>query len=178
MLQVAGPAAVAALRFERAAVAGGQFWRLLTGHLVHLGWSHLLLNIAGLALIWALLGQCYRPLQWLMIVALSAAGIDAGFLWLQPGLQWYVGLSGILHGMLAAGVVSNWAAGGQGRLEAAVLGVFLLGKLAYEHFAGATPSSEWLAGGPVVTEAHLYGACGGLLAAVMLEFGKRIGPNE
>jgi rhomboid family GlyGly-CTERM serine protease len=177
-LQGAGPAATAAMRYDRTQVGAGQLWRLLTGHLVHLGWSHLLLNVAGLVLVWALLGSCYRSSQWLLVLAISALVIDAGFLLLNPELQWYVGMSGVLHGMLAAGVLQAWYAGGQGRQEALVLAVFLIGKLGYEFVAGATPASELLAGGPVVTDAHLYGAVGGVLAAVLLGFANRNPANH
>ena len=34
--------------FFVAAIAGGEWWRLLTGNLVHLGWWHLFLNEMGL----------------------------------------------------------------------------------------------------------------------------------
>src|SRR5262245_13977247 len=48
------------LRYERAAVFRGELWRLVTGHIVHLGWSHTLLNLAGLALVWMLCGPVLR----------------------------------------------------------------------------------------------------------------------
>ena len=34
----------------------------------------------------------------------STMAIDAGFLCLMPGLDWYVGCSGVLHGAMAAGI--------------------------------------------------------------------------
>ena len=34
-------------RYEREAVLDGELWRLVTGHLVHLGWSHTVLNLAA-----------------------------------------------------------------------------------------------------------------------------------
>ena len=35
------------LQYDRAALAAGEWWRLVTAHLVHLGWDHLALNVAG-----------------------------------------------------------------------------------------------------------------------------------
>ena len=41
-----------------------------------------------------------------MIGVASVAMIDLGFVLFEPQLDWYVGLSGVLHGALAAGAVS------------------------------------------------------------------------
>ena len=35
------------LAYDRAGLGAGQVWRLLTAHFVHLGWTHMLLNLAG-----------------------------------------------------------------------------------------------------------------------------------
>ena len=52
--ELAGDRGRALLRYQRDAVLDGECWRLLSCSLVHLGWRHLLLNAAGLAMIWAL----------------------------------------------------------------------------------------------------------------------------
>ena len=46
--------------------------------------------------------------------------------------------------------------------------MIVAGKLAWEQFAGPLPGSESGSGGPVIVDAHLYGAVGGLLAAVLI----------
>src|SRR5690606_33885017 len=51
VLTLAGGPSSPALRYERADVLAGEWWRLLSGHVVHLGVSHLVLNLAGLVLI-------------------------------------------------------------------------------------------------------------------------------
>ena len=155
------------LRYERDAVLGGEWWRLLTAHVVHLGWSHLALNLLGLALMWALFAADYTPWQWLAIVAGSIVAIDVGFLVLNPNLAWYVGLSGALHGVMAAGSVAHLR---RREPDAWLLVVFLVVKLVYEQVAGVMPFSANTAGGPVVVDAHLYGAVGAVLvvAALML----------
>ena len=96
------------LRFDRDAIAGGEIWRLASGHFVHLGLSHWILNGAGLLLVWFLVGEFLRTGQWLVVTLISILGMDIGFWFLQPQLQWYVGLSGLLHGFLFAGIVAGY----------------------------------------------------------------------
>lgn len=158
---LAGGAGQGALRFERDAIAAGELWRLVTGHLVHLGASHLVLNLAGLLLVWLLVGDRHSRLRWWLIVGFSLAVIDAGFWFLDPELSWYVGLSGLLHALLMAGAAAGLR---DATLESAVLVVLVLGKIAFEQIAGPLPGSEAAAGGPVVVNSHLYGAIAGLLA--------------
>jgi len=156
-----GEGASRALRYERQAVLDGQIWRLLTCHLVHLGWGHLLLNLAAGGLIAALLGRFARPIALLP----AALGVGLGLVAFSPGVGWYVGLSGVLHGLLgsgalAAGLAGNW--GGWGALS------LLAVKLAYESFWGPFPGSANLAGGPVVLQSHLYGTLASLPLAPLL----------
>ena len=40
-------------------IAEGEYWRLLSGHFAHLGYPHLALNLAGLLLVWLLVGRLY-----------------------------------------------------------------------------------------------------------------------
>lgn len=152
-------------RYDREAIADFEVWRLLSGHFVHLGTAHFLLNAAGLILVWLLAGRDFGFRQWLIVSAASIAAIDLGLWWFSPALQWYVGLSGLLHGLLAAGVVRGLQAR---RPDAFILGIALLGKLAYEQLIGPLPGSEIAAGDTVVVDAHLYGALGGALVAAVL----------
>lgn len=152
------------LRYERGAVLQGhQYWRLLTGHLVHGSGQHLLLNAVGLGLIAALFPREYSLRSWLLILASSIVSIDLGFVLLEPQLQWYVGLSGVLHGALGAGALGWWRH--ESKPLALGLTAVLLGKLAWEQWHGALPLSGDM---PVVVDAHLYGAIGGALAGSFL----------
>ena len=148
-----------ALRYERSALYAHQWWRLLSAHLVHLSWEHALLNTAGLVLLWVLFARDFSPGRWLWIVTLSIAAIDAGLWFLRPAVEWYLGASGVLHGVLAAGACAMYRrAEGTG----AVLLLLLVIKLIYEQRSGA---SLFLGGVPLVPDAHLFGALGGLIAA-------------
>jgi rhomboid family GlyGly-CTERM serine protease len=150
------------LRYDRLQLAAGQWWRLVTAHLVHLDLHHALLNTLGFALMWALFEREYSPRQWLAILLGSIAAIDAG-LWLADStVLWYVGSSGVLHGVMAAGVLAQLRAGER---EGWILGAFLAVKLGYEHWYGALPLSG---SDPVVVNAHLYGVAGGTAVAAFL----------
>jgi rhomboid family GlyGly-CTERM serine protease len=161
LLPVAGGVGLRdALRYQRDAVLGGELWRLVTAHLVHLDLSHALLNAVGATLIWALFARELRPWQWCAIALAAATAIDAGFLLWQPQLHWYVGASGVLHGTMAAGTLAQLRRRDPVSL---LLALFLVAKLGYEQLVGALPFES---PGTVVVSAHAYGAIGGLLMAL------------
>ena len=162
MIQSGGATAQLALRYDRDALAAGQWWRLLTGHVIHLGYEHAVLDVAGLALMWALFARDYSARGWLVIIGLSIAGIDAGLWLLSSTTQWYVGSSGVLHGVLAAGTCAHLR---RGESDGWLLALLLIGKLGYEQTLGALPLT---AGGTVIVAAHLYGATAGAVAALLL----------
>jgi rhomboid family GlyGly-CTERM serine protease len=158
-----GEAGRGLLRYDRAALAAGEWWRLLTAHVVHLDTRHALLNCLGLALMWALFARDYSLRQWLPIVLGAMAAIDAG-LWLcDSTLLWYVGSSGALHGVMAAGALAHIR---RGERDGWVLAGLLAVKLAYEAWLGALPFSGSEA---VVVSAHLYGVVGGATVAAFLK---------
>jgi rhomboid family GlyGly-CTERM serine protease len=170
LFEFAADAGRLALRFDRVGITGGQFWRLLTGHFVHLGWGHLVLNVLGLILVWSICGRAFSVRGWCLVLLLVLVGIDAGLWFLDPGLEWYVGLSGLLHGMLIAGILALLLKGSRDLL---LLALLVAGKVVWEQLIGPLPGSEGLAGAAVVVNAHLYGALAGIAAALLI----RVGPN-
>ncbi|MGI9219769.1 MAG: rhombosortase [Woeseiaceae bacterium] len=169
LLELSGDAGRELLRYDRTAIAGGELWRLISGHVAHLGWSHFALNAVGMLLIFYLVGDRFSPASWLLACLFIALGIDLGFWLLEPQLIWYVGLSGLLHGCFAAGAVDGLR---HRRFEEMLMAGLLVLKLAYEQFAGPLPGSENTAGGNVVVAAHLYGAIAGFLIGALLLFRK------
>ncbi len=153
------------LRYERESISQGEWWRLLSGHFVHLSWTHLALNVMGLALMWALFFPDYSLRSWALILACALLAIDAGFFFIERDVRWYVGLSGVLHGVMAAGTLAHLK---RREPDAWILLPFLAGKLAYEQFVGTMPYSLDSASGPVVVDAHLYGTLGAVLAVLAL----------
>jgi len=153
------------LRYDRPAILNGAVWRLITGHLEHLGWSHLLMNLAGLWLLWLLYGDCLSNRLWSLMIGVTGLGISLGLLVLDPKLVWYVGLSGILHGVFSCGIICRLRAGARGEWLMLAL---LAAKLAWEQLNGSVPGSAAFAGGPVIVDAHLYGAIIGALFALLI----------
>lgn len=163
LLALFGEAGRLALRFDRQGLGDGELWRLATGHLVHLNAQHLALNAFGVLLVWLLVGDSLSRGRWFVVLFLIIVLMDAAFWWLSPGLDWYLGLSGALHGMLFAGLIAGW----RGRpVESLVVGAVVAAKLSFEQLSGPLPGSESAAGGPVVVDAHLYGAVAGIMAAL------------
>jgi rhomboid family GlyGly-CTERM serine protease len=153
-----GDSANAVLRYDRGAIAAGGWWRLLTAHTVHLDAHHLILNELGLILLWALFADDYNPVEWCVIVSCGALAISSGLWWLSPRVSWYVGASGVLHSVMAAGAARHLAAREWDRW---ILIIGLCVKLAYEQLGGPEPPL-------VVVDAHLYGAlCGFAVGAAL-----------
>lgn len=153
------------LRYDRIAIGSGEIWRLLSGHFAHLGLTHLALNLAGLLLVWALVGRRLSASIWLIVLSFTVAFISAAFWFFDKDLSWYVGLSGVLHGLLISGAfvgLTRW------RGESLLIILLVFGKIAYEQLAGPMPGSEFTSGGPVVVNAHLYGGIAGLIAGLPL----------
>jgi rhomboid family GlyGly-CTERM serine protease len=146
------------LRYDRSAIAAGGWWRLLTAHIVHLDAHHLILNALGLVLMWSLFAADYDVIEWSIIVLAGALAISSGLWWLSPRVAWYVGASGVLHSVVAAGTAKHLAARVWDRW---ILLVVLSAKLAYEQLGGREPPL-------VVVDAHLYGAiCGFAVGAAL-----------
>jgi rhomboid family GlyGly-CTERM serine protease len=155
-----GDSVDALLRYDRGAIAAGGWWRLLTAHMVHLDLHHLLLNELGLVLLWALFAEDYDPAEWCVIVCAGALAISCGLWWLSPRVTWYVGASGVLHSVMAAGIARHLLAGEWDRW---LLAVCFAAKLTYEQMGGHEPAL-------VVVDAHLYGAVSGFLIGAALSW--------
>jgi len=165
--QVFAELAGEALPYDRAAILDrGEYWRLFTAHFYHYDLTHLAWNLAGLALVAWLFVREYDLRGWMAILVASTFAVDLGFLVLEPQLEWYVGFSGVLHGLMAAGLCA-WLWRKPDAVTALVAVLFAL-KLGWEHFAGALPFTASTLAIPVIHEAHTYGAIGGTVAAAWL----------
>lgn len=165
LVTLIGEPASALLRYERQAVLSGQVWRLFTAHLVHLGWAHLALNAAALVLIALLFGRLFGATAWTALAVIAALGVGLGLIALRADIRWYVGLSGLAHGLIAASALALLHTR---RGAGIVLLALLAGKLLFEQSAGAPTGTQALIGGATVVDAHLFGALAGLLGALPL----------
>ena len=168
------PVAFEWLPYERIAIGEGEWWRLLTGNLIHLGWGHLGLNVAGLLAIGWLFAEDYAIKDWGWILVTGGLATSIGLYLFNPEIAWCVGLSGVLHGLFAAGAIA-WL------FDGVIAGAWLLAgaaaKIGYEQLFGAMPMSAETIGGGVVTDAHLWGAIGGIIAGCVIELWRRKRPR-
>jgi len=155
-----GDSVNALLRFDRGGIAAGGWWRLLTAHIVHLDLHHLVLNELGLVLVWSLFAQDFDAVAWCIIVLSGALCISCGLWWLSPRVTWYVGASGVLHTVMAAGAAKHLAERAWDRW---ILLLGLCGKLVWEQSGGQTAPL-------IVVDAHLYGAISGFLVGAALSW--------
>lgn len=161
--QLGGELVQRLFQYDREAILGGAVWRLLTGNFLHLGWPHLLLNLAGLVLIWMFFGERFNTRQWLLIIAGTALATGVGLLLFTPRVGWYVGLSGALHGFFIAGCMAEI------RLkmrEGYWLLALIVVKLLWEQWQGPMPGTSDMAGGEVIVDAHLFGGIAGIAAVL------------
>ena len=165
------PEVPAALEYRRSALAA-EPWRLLTGHIVHVNWTHALVNSGA----WVVLAWLFAPQRdarrQLLSLAFGAALISLALAVGFPSIQWYRGASGALHALFFAGAT---AAVGESlrrqRRRAALLplGLTVGGwlKVILEQPGGSvTPYAEWLAAA-TVPQAHLFGALAGTLLGLI-----------
>jgi rhomboid family GlyGly-CTERM serine protease len=171
-IQLLGGPASEALPYNRAAIlSGGEYWRLVTAHLLHYDLTHLAWNLAGLALVAWLFASEFDRRGWITILVASTVAVDLGFLACEPQLEWYVGFSGVLHGLMAAGLCA-WLWRKPDGLTALVAVLFAL-KLGWEHLLGALPFTASTLAIAVIHQAHTYGAIGGAAAALGLLWRRR-----
>ena len=153
-----GDSVTLALRYDRSAIAAGGWWRLLTPHIVHLDVHHLILNELGLVLMWSLFAEDYDAVEWCVIVMAGALAISSGLWWLSPRVSWYVGASGVLHSVMAAGAAKHLL---ERYWDRWILVLGLSAKLAWEQWGGHEVPL-------IVVDAHLYGAlCGFVVGAAL-----------
>jgi len=172
LLALFGETATRWLRYDREAILHGEWWRLISGNIVHLGWPHLLLNLAGLILVWLLLRPTLTTRSWIIVTVASSLAVGAGLLIFDPVVQWYVGLSGVLHGLFVAGVIAGLYAGNRG--DWLLLALIVI-KIAWEQLVGPMAGTAAIAGGPVIVDAHLYGAVGGAVTVLLIIATRRRG---
>ena len=164
-----------AFLYDRAALASGQYWRLLTGQLVHTNAAHLMLNAAAVVALWfvfgriALLGERHPVAAYLGLVAGLSLLISAG-LWLWfPEMEYYYGLSGVLHGLFCFGALSDLY---QRRWSGALLLLGCFAKVAWELTAGPSAATAELIEAEVAVSSHLLGSLFGTLLGGLLWFSK------
>lgn len=153
-----------ALELDRQQVLSGEIWRIWTGHFVHTNGLHLSLNIAAALVIYFGFFTRIKLGELLASGFVFTALISVALLCIFPALDWYNGLSGLLHAFAAYfsirlardGAKVYWV--GLGIVWLKVLGETTGTNLVYENFIGDMN---------VITDAHLIGAFIGTITAII-----------
>jgi rhomboid family GlyGly-CTERM serine protease len=154
------------LSFDRRLLEQGELWRVWTGHFMHLNGPHFWLNMAGVLIVAVFFNSYCSARQWWLLMLASCLLISMGLYWLNPGMFWYMGLSGVLHSLF---IVGAWYERKRSVVSGYLLLVLLVGKLVVEQIGGGLASSENLIGARVAVDAHLYGAVAGALYILLQE---------
>lgn len=101
-----GPAAEGLL-YQRQAIAGGELWRLVSGHFVHCDSAHLIWNLAAMGYIGGLLERRIGA-RLIEVVLVSCLGVSCWLWFMKSSLAAYCGLSGMLNGLLAVLLALLW----------------------------------------------------------------------
>ena len=168
LLAYAVPPLTQWLQLDFAAVGGGQWWRIWTGHLTHYDGQHLFWDL----LMFAVLGAaCERkhPRLFAPLIALMSVAISGAIACWCPEISVYRGLSGLDTGLFVWFIADQcheaWLARDR-KLAALWLmpGFALVGKLLFEATTGQILFVDAQAFTPLV-ESHLAGAALGLICS-------------
>ncbi|HEY9042683.1 MAG TPA: rhombosortase [Rheinheimera sp.] len=147
------------LSYSREGIAAAEYWRLLTGHLVHSNNWHLLMNLGGLLLAMLLHAGCFSSRQLALYWLLCALAISMLLYVGSEQIHIYVGLSGLLHAMLTLGALKDI----QLKINTGwLLLVGLIVKVSWEQWHGPDEDLAKLINASVATDAHLYGVVSAL----------------
>ncbi|MDI5834345.1 rhombosortase [Shewanella xiamenensis] len=167
LLYVAGlftPSVDTLLAYRRSDISDDQWWRLITGNLLHTNHWHLLMNLAGLWVVLFLHHFHYQlrglTVLFILLCLFEGIGLYLGY----PQLLGYVGLSGMLHGLFTFGAVQDIR---RKMRSGYLLMIGVIVKVGHEQFYGASDDVTAMIGARVATEAHLVGLICGLVCALL-----------
>lgn len=163
LLMMAFDRGVLDVSWQKQLIFEGEYWRLLTGHWLHLNWNHWLMNQLGLLLILWLLPMLLFKARWLF--AFMFIGLMIGLSLLVTDLDGYVGMSGVLYGLVFYGVLVDTSLSKGMKLLFLTL---VVGKVLLEQmWPQLNAATEAQIGGIVAIDAHLFGSVGGAVMALL-----------
>ncbi|MFZ5495256.1 MAG: rhombosortase [Verrucomicrobiota bacterium] len=154
-----------ALLYERAGLMAGEWWRIWTGHLVHFGWPHFVMD-AGLLLVVGWFAEHRHPWFTRLGLVLMPAFVSGSLFWLEPGIARYGGLSAVNLGLLLYVAATGWSRDRHEWFWPAVIAAYAA-ELLFEHLRGGQGGGTIRFDDPgirVATGAHLAASAYALLA--------------
>ena len=158
------------LAFEREGFNKSEYWRGLSAHLLHTNIWHLMLNLLGLLLLWLLHGDYANSRRLFLQCIVLGVGISASIYLFAPNVIWYVGLSGILHGLFVIGAIIDIQ---KKRASGYLLLAGVIIKIVDEQLSEPDAKLQALIQANVVIEAHLYGIILGFVVGLAIVFKKK-----
>ena len=152
------------LEYDRHLVLSGEIWRLVTSHLVHTNISHLVLNAAAALVLYFAFFYRLKLTDLLACGLVFSVLISLVLLYTYPGLDWYNGLSALLHALVVYFSIRQVWAGNR---------VFLIGsgivwlKVLVEAAWASQGYGNLIGDMTIISEAHLIGAVVGTIPAVI-----------
>ena len=141
-----------------------EFWRLWTGHWVHVGWIHYFLNLFAFICLPFIFPRVKTWHFWALLLVFPPF-ISLGFYYFLADIEAYAGLSGVLHGAYVSIAIVHLFHGRDRGFSGLVL-FLIFAKLIWENTVGNTGTAE-LIGSAVLVEAHLLGVICGIVMAVL-----------
>lgn len=161
-----GDFAIAHLALEPNAVQQGDWWRLITAHWLHFTFYHFGINVIAFVAITALFFTQESARRFTASLAIMCVLLGLALALLNPEYSPYVGLSGLLHGILVQGIIKTRD------YSRSIKGIALLlvgVKLGYEQSPWYSAEDlEIAVGAQIAVDAHLYGAILGLLVGALM----------
>ncbi|MFQ2238235.1 rhombosortase [Aeromonas dhakensis] len=152
------------LAFERVSILHGEPWRIITGNLVHTNTMHALLNLGSCVAIYSLFCDHLDRCRLFTLMTLLWLSVGLGIWWWCPQTEWYMGLSGSLHGLFAWGAVQDIRTGR--RTSGWMLLAGLLMKLFWDHYTGGQGLISEMIDARVHIGSHLLGSVTGIVLSL------------
>lgn len=154
--------------YVRNTVDQGEWWRILSGQLVHTNWPHFALNIGSLVLFALLFYNTIHVRTFTISLFLLIVSVGVCIHLFEPRIHWYAGLSGAIYGLYLIGARTAYQA--EDKLVAVGVAVLIIGKAAFDHWIGPIQNNAELIGARVVTESHLYGIATAIVMIGLVSF--------
>ncbi len=158
------PVIQAHLIWDRLAIENGQWWRVLTGNITHTNVIHMLMNLSALWILSVLHKWYYQDKMLILLISFMMPVI--GLLMFFTPYSSYAGLSGVLHGLFAFGIIRDIQ---YKQPLGYLLLVLFLGKLIGELWTSGGNFNANLIEAHVAYQAHWTGALIGFFSALLIK---------
>jgi rhomboid family GlyGly-CTERM serine protease len=166
------------LIYDRAAIAQGEFWRLVTGNFVHLSNTHLTFNLAAFLIAGTIIET--RGYRFFPLLCLSAALLIGIIIFeVEPAMCFYAGLSGIVTAAVTYLCLHGLTEKGMWRWLCAVMLAGVTAKIGIELMFGKsfllTVSTEGFVPAPL---SHLIGSVTAILLFALMRLSSNTGHTK